>query len=69
MLVYCLLGAVDYEGYSLLGVYASEEEAQAAHAVQLQQEYDCYDRYYVELRELGAPAADRGLYSSQVVVL
>lgn len=53
MLVYCLLGRVDYEGDSLLGVYPSDEAAREARASYVD---GYYDRYYVQVRELGAQA-------------
>jgi hypothetical protein len=54
MQVYCLLGSIDYEGSTLLGVYASAEAAEAARAQVAE-----YDSYTVEVRELGGfPGAD-----------
>lgn len=53
MVVYALLGCVDYEGQSLLGVYASREDAVAARQACC---YDYYDYYVLESRVVGAPA-------------
>lgn len=55
MEVFVLMGAIDYEGDYLLGVYASEQEAADALGVYLRDE-TMRDRYYVDRRVLGAPA-------------
>ena len=57
MTVYVLLVAYEYEGCELLGVYASEAEAQAAFDVHEQEEPggDCV----IQDRVLGAPADAR----------
>lgn len=53
MLVYCLLGRVDYEGSTLLGVYASAEDVKAARLAS-----GWYDSFYIEVRRLGGPAGE-----------
>ena len=55
MEVFALLGEWDYEGSILLGVYASEEEARAAHGVYTRDGDQFIQRYYVERRTIGAP--------------
>ena len=55
MEVFVLMGAMDYEGDYLLGVYASEQEAVDALGVYLR-DATFPDRYYVDRRVLGAPA-------------
>lgn len=56
MLVYALLGGYDYEGQSLLGVYASREDAVAALEVfRAEAGGYGYDYYVLEPRVLGAP--------------
>ena len=54
MEVFVLMGAIDYEGSYLLGVYASEQEAVDALGVYLRDRG--YDRFYIDRRVLGAPA-------------
>ena len=58
MEVFVLMGSMDYEGDYLLGVYASEQEAQeAVHAMDDHtRQLTMHDRYYVSRRVLGAPA-------------
>ena len=55
MEVFALLGAWDYEGSVLLGVYASEEEARNAHGVYTRDGNRFIDRYYIERRVVGSP--------------
>ena len=60
MEVFALMGAWDYEGAILLGVYASEEEARNAHGVYTHDGHPGYipgmiDHYFIEQRVLGAP--------------
>jgi hypothetical protein len=56
--VYVLMWAVDYEGENLLGVYASQEEADAAgQAWEFDHVLGNYERLVVYPIELGAPAS------------
>ncbi len=55
MEVFVLMGAMDYEGDYLLGVYASEQEAIDALGVYTR-DILSRDRYYVERRVLGSAA-------------
>ena len=55
MEVFALMGGWDYEGTTLLGVYASEEEARTAHGVYTRDGDRFIDRYYVERRVVGSP--------------
>lgn len=55
MEIFVLMGAFDYEGSILLGVYASEEEARTAHGVYTRDGDQFIDRYYIERRSVGAP--------------
>jgi hypothetical protein len=55
MEVFVLMGAFDYEGSILLGVYASEEEARTAHGVYTRDGDQFIDAYYIERRTVGAP--------------
>ena len=55
MEVFVLMGAMEYDAHYVLGVYASEQEAVDALGVYLRDE-TFQDRYYVDRRELGAPA-------------
>ena len=55
MVVYALMGAIDYEGDTLLGVYSTED------AAKLQYDYDAtvlsrYDRYWINETEVDAAA-------------
>jgi hypothetical protein len=54
MVVYALLGGYDYEGQSLLGLYASRELAVAAY----ESSGFSYDYAVLERREVGSPAGD-----------
>lgn len=56
MEVFVLMCEFDYEGDMLLGVYASEEEAYAAHGVYTRDSDMGFDRFSVHRRVLGAPA-------------
>jgi hypothetical protein len=57
MEVFVLMGEIDYEGESLLGVYASEEEAITARNIYTRdRSFDPFDGYYVQRRVLGAGA-------------
>lgn len=56
MVVYALMGAIDYEGDTLLGVYTNRDDAVMAH-----HEYDRaatvltrYDRYWIAESEVDA---------------
>ncbi len=56
MEVYVLLGWIDYEGESLLGVYHTQADAEAA-----RDDYDnrvnlSFDSYHIEHRVIGARA-------------
>ena len=58
MVVYALMGAIDYEGDTLLGVYSTEDAARAA---KRQYDYDAtvlsrYDRYWINETEVDAAA-------------
>ena len=53
--VYVLVGQTDYEGDTVLGVYASFEEADAAYA-QYTIEHSAFDDYDVYPQTLGAAA-------------
>lgn len=55
MEVFALLGAWDYEGSVLLGVYASEDDARNAHGVYTRVYDQFIDRYYIERRVVGSP--------------
>ena len=55
MEVFALLGAWDYEGSVLLGVYASEDEARNAHGVYTRDGNRFIDRYYIERRVVDSP--------------
>ena len=55
MEVFALMGGWDYEGTTLLGVYASEEEARTAHGVYTRDGDHMIDYYFIEQRVLGAP--------------
>lgn len=55
MEVFALMGAWDYEGAILLGVYASEDEARNAHGVYTRDGDQFIDHYFIEQRVLGAP--------------
>lgn len=60
MIVFALLGEMDYEGHTLLGVYASREEAEAAFEVHEGDGRVCtFDRMLVEERVVGAAAEMR----------
>lgn len=56
MEVFVLSGHMDYDGDMLLGVYASEEEAYAAHGVYTRESDMGFDRFSVHRRVLGARA-------------
>ena len=57
MEVFALMGAIDYEGDMLLGVYASEEEAINARNVYVRdRSFDPFDAYYVSRQVVGSPA-------------
>lgn len=57
MEVFVLMGAIDYEGDALLGVYASLEEAVNAQGVYTRDlRYETFDRYFVLRQVVGAPA-------------
>lgn len=57
MVVYALIGRIQYEGDELLGVYASVEDAERA-----RDEYDgiegsqYFSEYFIRPQTLGAPA-------------
>ncbi len=55
MEVFALLGEWDYEGSILLGVYASEEEARAAHGVYTRNGDQFIQHYYVVHQVVGEP--------------
>jgi hypothetical protein len=56
MTVYVLLGEMDYEGHTLLGVYASREEAEAAFEAHEEGRSCTFDRMVVQERVLGVAA-------------
>jgi len=59
MKVFVLIGLLHDEGEHILGVYASEEEAFAAHENYLEndeQDNVYFDNYVIEARELNASA-------------
>lgn len=56
MEVFVLMGEVEYEGDSLVGVYSSFEEALNAHGVYTRERLHGYDHYVVVRTVLGAPA-------------
>ena len=55
MEVFALLGGWDYEGSTLLGVYASEEEARTIHEEYTRDGDNFIDFYFIERRVLGGP--------------
>ena len=55
MEVFALLGEFDIEGSLLLGVYASEDEARAAHGVYTRDGDQFLDAYYIMRQTIGAP--------------
>ena len=55
MEVFVLMGERDYEGSVLLGVYASEDEARAAHGVYTRDGDQFLDAYYIMRETVGAP--------------
>ena len=54
MEIFALLGGWEYEGSTLLGVYASEEEARSAHGEYTRDGDHFIDFYFIERRVLGA---------------
>jgi len=56
MEVFALLGGWEYEGSTLLGVYASEEELRSAHDEYTRDGDRFIDFYFIERRVLGAGA-------------
>ena len=58
MEVFALLGEFDIEGSLLLGVYASEDEARAAHGVYTRDGDQFLDAYYIMRQTVGAPVDD-----------
>lgn len=59
MIVFALLGEMDYEGHTLLGIYASREEAEAAFEAHEEGRICTFDRMVVEERVIGAAAETR----------
>jgi hypothetical protein len=55
MEIFALLGGWEYEGSTLLGVYASEEELRSAHNEYTRDGDRFIDFYFIERRVLGAP--------------
>jgi hypothetical protein len=55
MEIFVLMGEWDYEGSLLLGVYASEDEARAAHGVYTRDGDQFIDAYYIMRQTVGAP--------------
>jgi hypothetical protein len=65
MEVFVLMGEFDIEGSLLLGVYASEEEARAAHGVYTRDGDQFLDAYYIVRQTVGAPV-DHDTYRTYV---
>jgi N-formylglutamate amidohydrolase len=65
MEVFVLMGAWDYEGSILLGVYASEDEARNAHGVYTRDGDQFVDRYYIVRQTVGAPV-DHDTYRTYI---
>ena len=59
MEVYVLLGGVEYEGWDLLGVYHTQEDAEEAQSVfeSNVSESGLYDDYDIQRRVIGARAS------------
>lgn len=55
MIMYVLLGETDYEGDTLLGVYATQEAAEAAYQVWIADQQR-FDGHRVQQVEVGAAA-------------
>lgn len=58
MKIYILLGHINYEGDSVLGVYDSEEKAKLASDELIKNIRIGFDSYDIITRELNAPAED-----------
>jgi hypothetical protein len=56
MTLYVLLGEVDYEGFTLLGVYDTREQAEDAYDLFVEARPDYFDRPVIQAREVGVPA-------------
>lgn len=56
--VFVLLGETDYAGDTLLGVYSSYDDADAAYA-QYTTEHSAFDDYRIQQLEIGAAAEFR----------
>jgi hypothetical protein len=65
MEVFVLMGEFDIEGSLLLGVYASEEEARAAHGVYTRDGDRFLDAYYIVRQTVGAPV-DHDTYRTYI---
>jgi hypothetical protein len=65
MEVFVLMGEFDIEGSLLLGVYASEEEARAAHGVYTRDGDQFLDAYYIVRQTVGAPV-DHDTYRTYI---
>lgn len=68
MEVFALLGEWDYEGSMLLGVYASEDDARAAHDVYTSDGDRFLDAYYIERRVVGAPVDSDVYYIERIYI-
>ena len=55
MIMYVLLGETDYEGDTLLGIYPTQDAAEAAYQVWIV-DHQIFDRYRVQQVEVGAAA-------------
>ncbi len=60
-----MMGEFDIEGSLLLGVYASEEEARAAHGVYTRDGDQFLDAYYIVRQTVGAPV-DHDTYRTYI---